>query len=76
MLPKKTKKIIDEVTRTDEPIFIIRANDKLSIEILFKYLQTATNAECDREFLEDMLNVISNFQSYQQVNKTKIKIPD
>ena len=76
MLPKKTKKIIDEVTKTDEPIFIIRANDKISIEILFSYLAKAAKAECDKEFLEDILNVIQNFQSYQQVNKNKIKLPD
>ncbi len=60
----------------DEPVFVLRAQDRLSTPILIRYQNMATVGECSDEFIKGIDQAFSNFADWQIENKDKVKTPD
>jgi hypothetical protein len=60
----------------DEPIFIIRAQDDVSIEAIAKYAGLAEKAGVNPNFLSGLVDVQLQFGEWRRVNREKVKIPD
>lgn len=60
----------------DEPIFVIRAQDNLSIEAIRHYEIAASFMGCDLAFLRGLFEVRLEFAKWQETNRSKMKVPD
>lgn len=73
------KKLLD--IPSDEPIFIIRAQDQFAVPTLADYLYYVTKGtSSDRENIEEWFNnmreIGNNFLTWQRENVDKVKVPD
>ena len=77
MLSERDKKILFETRNTDEPIFIFRAKDILSIFPLKEYERRVEDyAGDDHEFQQHIATRIAEFKDWQRANPEQIKLPD
>jgi hypothetical protein len=53
-------------------VFVLRARDICSITTLERYFDAAKKEGCPQEFLDDMLEVISEFKDFQRNNPTRL----
>lgn len=65
----------------DEPIFIIRAQDKFSIEAIKSYLShvlwgARENRDRVDSWSANVASVINDFMQWQHNNEDKVKVPD
>lgn len=68
----------------DEPVFILRAQDKLAVGIIARYRNAAAMSEAPgstptQEWLDSIDGeggVIEDFQAWQSANSDKVKFPD
>lgn len=65
----------------DEPIFVLRAQDRFSIEALGDYLLDATekqpiSREGLAEWCQQVMDVRTEFVNWQRENREKVKVPD
>lgn len=73
----RDKKILAETKETDEPIFIFRAKDILSMFPLKEYERRVEDyAGDDHEHLMAISVRITEFRDWQRNNADKIKLPD
>ena len=76
-MPKsKLDKILAEVSDKDEPIFLMRAKDKLSRATIKFYIALAKQNNCDPAFIEELKVIKKEFTAWRRANKTKVKMPD
>ncbi len=59
-----------------EPVFIIRAQDKLSATAIGEYSAIAREAGASAEFLDLIDSVRMDFESWQLHNSSRVKMPD
>lgn len=76
---KQIKQLLD--IPLDEPIFIIRAQDKFSVKTIQAYRNKVRDgaiigAEKLFEWYENVGSVISEFINWQRDNRDKVKVPD
>jgi hypothetical protein len=62
----------------DEPIFIIRAQDDLSYEVIDYYRKTAKSIGASKEFRKGVKEILLNFADWRKIAKEegRTKIPD
>jgi hypothetical protein len=60
----------------DEPVFILRAKDILSVPAIARYQTLATEAECGEGFFRGLNEVIASFAEWQTNNAELVKKPD
>lgn len=65
----------------DEPIFILRAQDKLALPTIQRYVNHANGIEIEseqrsHEWFDGMDEVLREFTTWQQGNKDQLKLPD
>lgn len=60
----------------DEPIFILRAQDKCSFQTLIDYEDNVADVGADDIFLNGILKVQDEFSEWQGKNTDKVKTPD
>jgi hypothetical protein len=75
----KVKQLLD--IPEDEPIFIIRAQDRFSVKTIQSYRKMVRDgskigAEKLFSWYEDVGSVISDFINWQRDNRDKVKVPD
>lgn len=77
----KVKELLD--VPSDEPIFIIRAQDKFSVKALQKYRMTVRDGIRLRENVTEFKSwwnevgrYIDEFVDWQRDNRKKVKVPD
>jgi hypothetical protein len=56
----------------DEPVFILRAHDSLSVLMLESYASLADGAGCTEEHVEGVGDVIQRFRVWQATNGVKV----
>jgi len=78
MLTAKDQKIIDECSGTDEPIFVFRAKDKLSLKILLYYRLQCGDREkfISKDHVAGIKHRIVDFEIWQTNNPDKTSLPD
>jgi len=60
----------------DEPIFILRGQDKITMGALDAYFTYAQMVGCDEKFINSLEEHISSIARWQHENLGKLKIPD
>ena len=66
----------------DEPIFIIRAQDKFSVKIIRYYHDLVRDGVRNipnkgfSEWLSNVESITNNFLNWQRDNRDKVKVPD
>lgn len=66
---------------TDEPVFVLRAQDKLAVQTIARYRNFAAQIEEEEsqrseEFFTVLDNVLEAFTDWQRENADKVKLPD
>jgi hypothetical protein len=61
---------------SEEPVFIIRAQDALAVPAIARYQSLAIEAELPMEFINALNEVIANFAEWQTDNAEVVKKPD
>lgn len=59
----------------DEPIFVIRARDRLSLPALTYYKQLCAMDNCTKFHMDAMQAAIESFEDWQEMNEGKMKQP-
>lgn len=60
----------------DEPIFIFRAQDILSVMVLVHYASLLEDYQQDGDKLASVVDAANDFRSWQKANPGKVKLPD
>lgn len=72
---KDTSEIMEKL-HDGEPVFIIRAQDELAVEVIRHYEIVASNAGCDPSFLQGCLEARDEIQNWQVEHSDLVKRPD
>jgi hypothetical protein len=68
------KKLLD--IPEDEPIFILRAQDKAALPTLIDYEDEADHKGASDEFYNSLEPIYEDFRKWQADNPDKVKVPD
>lgn len=60
----------------DEPIFILRGQDKSAAETVDDYMINAQDAGADSEFLAGVERSLVNFEHFAVTHPERMKVPD
>lgn len=69
-------KIIEAAAVYNEPVFVIRAQDKVAIKALGAYIMLAEAEGVSPLFIIDLCRRIEEFANYKLTNSIKMKRPD
>lgn len=72
----KGHKIIEEVSESGEPFFVLRAQDHLSVITLQNYTNEASMYKLSEEFMGSLRRVTGDFLEWREDNPEKLKLPD
>jgi hypothetical protein len=64
------------LNESDEPVFILRAQDGTSVATLFAYMQESAKIGAPEEHIAAVDEVISDFMRWQTENHNLVKAPD
>jgi hypothetical protein len=59
-----------------EPVFILRAQDKLSLQKIKDYKSNASKNKASKTVLARVKQAIDEFSNWRKNNKEKVKLPD
>jgi hypothetical protein len=82
MIGERDQSILDKTKDTDEPVIVFRAQDYLSLGVLYNYREMYLHHFLDVETQENMgflsaLNErINEFNAWQAKNRDRVKYPD
>jgi len=68
-----------DLSESSEPVFIVRAQDALALQIIRDYRYAYTDAygeDSDSNFVDSLERVYEVFEEWQDINKEKVKKPD
>jgi hypothetical protein len=60
----------------DEPIFVFRAQDILSVMVLSHYASLLEDYQQEGTQLASVIDAANDFRSWQRANPGKVKLPD
>lgn len=75
LLSGKAGHIINSLMR-DEPVFILRAKDILSTMALMHYVGLVETYQPHHEQLQELTELLNEFRTWQQENRTEVRLPD
>ena len=76
-MQEKEQKILTQCHETGEPIFIFRAKDFFSIQVLQFYLHLVEEFGPDNlDFQQSIVEGVNNFRDWQRENMAKVRYPD
>jgi len=74
---KNPNNILEKASAADEPVFVLRAQDILSIPVLDQYIHKYEKARhIDPIFHRDLVKIKEQFIIWQNNNRTRLKLPD
>jgi hypothetical protein len=68
-----------DLSESTEPVFVVRAQDALALQIIRDYRYAYTDAygeDADEVFTDSLERVYEVFEEWQENNKDKVKQPD
>lgn len=73
----KAAKIIEACAKTDEPIFVLRAQDIFSVMAIGSYVDLlAKFAPGDYDMEESLVELITEFKTWQRNHISEVRYPD
>jgi len=73
---KDPRNILEKALSRNEPVFVVRAQDKLSIVAINMYCLAAYFSDISTEQLTEIYKIREDFQKWQKENPDKVKMPD
>lgn len=73
---KNSFTIITKATDRGEPVFVIRAQDFVSVATIKIYAALCELNGCDRKFIHSIDSIVNEFQEWQVDNEHLVKKPD
>lgn len=64
--------IIEATKDTDEPVYVLRAKDQTSLDIMLFARTRAINHGADDAFINDLDSLIASWSEWQDANPTKV----
>jgi len=68
--------ILCAITINGEPVFILRAQDKIAPSIIRDWARSASEAGTPKERTDDACTVADRFEQWQRDNPDRVKVPD
>lgn len=68
--------MLDSAGKSNEPVFVLRGNDRNSVPTLKRYLRACEEDGSPTDHMFDIVRIIDEFIKYQKENPDKVKIPD
>lgn len=65
----------DQPIPDDEPVFILRARDANALPLLVRYREYCRESGSPQQRVDDLANVINQFEKFKNRNAHKMKIP-
>ena len=67
-----------DLSESSEPVFIVRAQDALALQIVrdYRYAYTDAYGEDNQSLVEDLERTYEVFEEWQEINADKVKQPD
>ena len=59
-------------SENQEPVFVLRGQDRFADQILEQYLLHCMANQCNSEFIDDLVLLINDFVQFQKEEQTKI----
>lgn len=75
-MSKTAESVLKSARENNEPVFVLRAKDWCSINAIYEYLEFCRAKGCDIDFRNEILNIIEDFEKWQEENKLQVKKPD
>lgn len=72
---KNIIRMLNSAQKNNEPIFILRAKDKNSIEAIETYLKECKNSS-PKQHIKEIEQILLEFKEWQKENPKKTKYPD
>lgn len=60
----------------DEPVFLVRAKDIVSFDLLLAYLVMCQEEGCSQSHLRGIVSAIHKFNEWQSVHRDSMRTPD
>lgn len=73
---KDQKKLLSRALKMGYPHFALVGTDKLALQTIRYYRKLAKKHNCNPEFLADLKEVESYFESFTKTDAEKLKFPD
>lgn len=73
---KDPKQILEKALAKNEPVFVMRAQDILSIVGLSAYIATASTHDMSSQQYEELLKLFEEFEEWWENNPENMKLPD
>ena len=73
---KTPKDVLKKAQTNDEPVFVLRAQDKLAVFAISKYYQKSVAEGCDKKHILEIEKIYNDFFKWRRNNPDKIKLPD
>lgn len=69
---KSIRDILSKTKKKSEPVFILRAQDKCALIAIKQYYDECNYMGCNPEFLDEIDQIIEDFETYKKNHVTKI----
>jgi hypothetical protein len=77
MIGDRDALILKRVEGTDEPCFVLRAQDSHSVELVEQYLKLVKkDKDVNDDFVRAVEAVVADFKQWQETYPTRVKSPD
>ncbi len=73
---KDQKALLFRCLKNDVPAMVFSGNDILFLPLLKRYYRDAKEAGCTKEFLDDILLRIEEFEKHREMSPDTVKLPD
>jgi len=73
---KDPRNILEKALSRNEPVFVVRAQDKLSIAAINMYLLAAYFSDMPDKQYTEIYKIHEDFEKWQKENPDKVKMPD
>ena len=74
---KSAHDIVRKAFERDEPVFVVRAKDFFSVQVVSRYLELLEQfGPTNLDLQEDVVNVLNAFKAWQAAHMSDVRYPD
>lgn len=75
-MAKTAESVLKSARQNNEPVFVLRAKDKNSIDAILEYFGKCEETNCDQLHIDGVWGIYCEFVDWQRANEIKTKLPD
>lgn len=73
---KDPNNVLQKALAKNEPVFVLRAQDAISLSAIAAYMHSAALVIDSEEQYEELESIYKRFREWQSKNQDKVKLPD